>query len=274
MESYRALPKPLAEEFQSKLLREYANKKDNDIRTTLLLHNLRLVHAIAIRFVISDNPLRHLDDLFQEGSIGLLKAIETYDLEKGVFVSFAALNIKSAIYRYLTDRSSLVRLPDYKRAQLIDYIKVKEELNSTFEREPTEEELSKELSLSIGQIKELGFWRQGIKSLDEIVEGIEGVTIKDILQDENSSFEDSVINKVLGEQIIRYAQKNLSEIEFVVLILSFSEIEYTLSEIAQLIGKSLSRAEQLKKKALRKLRKIVFQGEAEHKKLLGLNKRL
>ncbi len=136
---------------------------DTDARNTLVNHNLRLVVYFAKKYVKEDNIL----DLIQEGSLGLLKAAEKYDPNRGFrFSTYAVFWIRLAMQRFLT-KDHVVRFPESVNRDLKKVNRAIGDLEQIMSREPTEEEVAAEMGLDVGRVHDVMTYRKGTVSFDQ-----------------------------------------------------------------------------------------------------------
>lgn len=227
------------------------NKKAIDI---LVEKNQRLIVLIARRH--ARNP-GMLDDLIQEGNIGLLKAIEGFDFTKGYkFSTYATWWITQAITRYIYNKSRNIRLPVNKHEKISKLKKARRKLLSELNREPTIEELSKELKCSKESIEDLYNIMSDTTSLNIIINEDEDTELGDII--DLSEDDDGLSNILMSDEVKALLGKcNLNERELFVIKHHFGlydGIPKTLEEIGKLLGLTRERVRQIKEGALKKIR--------------------
>jgi RNA polymerase sigma factor (sigma-70 family) len=217
--------------------------------------NLRLVVSVAKRYA-----RRGLDmaDLVQEGNLGLLRAIDGFEPERGVrFSTYAVWWIRQAISRALADQGRLVRLPLHLQETQARIAKATRELRAVLGREPQAAEVAAAAGLPPERIAEIaGIWREPI-SLDQPVGEEEEASLADMLPDHNEETPEQEVADRLTSTEVREALRSLSDRERQVLVLRFGLVdgrERTLAEVSKELGVTRERVRQIEGKALRKLR--------------------
>jgi RNA polymerase primary sigma factor len=232
-----------------------AAKGDSEAKKRLVEANLRLVISVAKRY---NGCGMTMLDLIQEGNIGLMKAADKFDYEKGFrFSTYATWWIKQSISRAVADQSRTIRVPVHI-AEMINRIrKTERELTSQLGHEPTVEDLAKALNLKEEEVKEMQSYMSDTSSLDVQVGDEEDTTIGSLIADNHAmNPEDSYINNSLHDMIIEIVD-TLSEREAEIIKLRFglnNGKPMTLEEVGQAYGLTRERIRQIEAKALRKLR--------------------
>jgi RNA polymerase primary sigma factor len=234
---------------------------DAAAREHMIKANLRLVVKIARDYENYGLPLL---DLISEGNIGLMKAVERFDPDKGAKLStYAAWWIKQAIKRALADQGKTIRLPVHVVDKLFHIRKAEARLVELFGREPTDQEIAEEIALKADQVREYRRASVAPTSLDaRLGSEDDSNRVADVVADPNAAapyqqvLEDSD-NAILGEVI-----RTLSPREQTILQLRFGlngEDERTLEEVGEQFGVTRERIRQIQDEALRKLRKRIQQ---------------
>jgi RNA polymerase primary sigma factor len=235
-----------------------AVKKGEQARCCMIRCNLRLVVSMALGYAGLGLPL---DDLVQEGSIGLMEAVERYDPDRGFrFATYAGWWIKQGIRRALTNKGRLVRLPAHVLQDLYRLRQTSKELESRFDRRPTSKELAENLGMRLTKIRQLlRLQRRRMLSLQMPV-GDEGDSeLADVIPNPNApAMEDVYAQHHLRQSVRDVVTSRLSPREQKVVAMRFGldgREGSTLKQIADALDLSRERVRQIEARALRRLRR-------------------
>ena len=244
----------LSLEEETELSERIANG-DEEAKNILAESNLRLVVSIAKRYV--GRGMLFLD-LIQEGNIGLMKAVEKFDANKGYkFSTYATWWIRQAITRAIADQARTIRVPVHMVETINKLSRFQRQLTLELNREPTDEELAKKMNIPVDKVREIIKIAQEPVSLDTPIGEEDDSHLGDFVKDERSmSPEEYTIHEMLKDEI-GDVLLTLTEREEQVLRLRFGLDDgscKTLEEVGQMFGVTRERIRQIEAKALRKLR--------------------
>jgi RNA polymerase primary sigma factor len=246
---------PLLKREEEITLAQGVDEGDKKCKDRLTKSNLRLVVSIAKKYM--GRGMSFLD-LIQEGNKGLIRAVEKYDWTKGFkFSTYATWWIRQAITRAIADQARTIRIPVHMVETINKLIRTQRKLMQDLGREPTDDEVAKELEIEPEKVREILKIAQKTTSLETPIGDDEDSLLGDFIPDDRQASPYEATSKQLMHENLEEALTSLSERESRVLRMRFGldgNKPLTLEEVGRVFGVTRERIRQIESKALRKLR--------------------
>ncbi|MEA1912820.1 MAG: RNA polymerase sigma factor RpoD/SigA [candidate division WOR-3 bacterium] len=239
---------------QEKELGRRARLGNGDAKKKLVEANLRFVVSVAKAYRNMGTPF---PDLINEGNVGLIKAAERFDEQRGVrFLSYAVWWIKQAIMKAVTEHIKSYRLPMSRAGKMLKVKKIREKVTREIGREPSVEEIAEELHMDVGKIEEAIKVAKHDISLDDTIKNTDDLEYLDIISEDVVTPEEEYYrNKFIND--IRESLDKLKPRDRKIIIYYFGmegRRPHTLEEIGRILEVSRERVRQLRNRALKQIR--------------------
>lgn len=245
-------------------LAEDAFERLSEVKNTFVQHNLKLVVAIAKDF---RNMGIAFQDLIQEGNIGLIRAVEKFEYQRGhKFSTYAVWWIRQALIRAIQNHSRTIRIPSHVHDTLLKYYRSYNALEKKLGRDPTTREISEDMGIEEERAEQLQRMVREPVSLEKEVPGTDSKKVKDIVADLNpvsplAGLDHSRLERASDDSIGQLCERERSILRWRFGLKG--EREHTLEEIGGKLGLSRERVRQLEARALAKLRHSEYRERLE-----------
>jgi len=248
---------PLLTFEQEQSLAKKIAQGDQDARGKMIEANLRLVVAIGKKYINRGLPF---SDIIEEGNLGLIRAVEKFQYQRGFkFSTYASWWIKQSIERAIVNQTRTIRLPVHIAEIVNSYMRATRQLTQKLGRDPSIDEVAKKMKVTIDKVRSISQVVRETYSLDMLIGDQEEDTLKDILQDTNAlspaSFSDDIRRREHIDDWLK--QLSVSEKKVVEMRFGLNDGEpMTLDSIGKEFGITRERVRQIETQALNKLRAI------------------
>ena len=246
---------PLLSAAHEAALAERIEQGDTNARNQLIEANLRLVVSLAKKYVGQGLTL---EDMIEEGNIGLIRAVSKFDYRKGFrFSTYAIWWIKQAITHAILENTHVVRLPLYIMEEVRRVKRMARQMYQESGQEPISAMIGQQLGISADRVSQLLIWAEKVLSLDAPLSEEEDNTLGDLIEDQHKQGPAELIDHRMLQERIQKILGQLSTRERQIIELRFGLVDdhdHTLEEVGEKLKVTRERVRQIEERAIRKLR--------------------
>jgi RNA polymerase nonessential primary-like sigma factor len=246
---------PLLTFEEEQALAKRVEEGDQEARGKMIQSNLRLVVSIGKRYINRGLPF---SDIIEEGNLGLIRAVEKFQYERGFrFSTYASWWIRQSIERAIANQVRIIRLPVHVAEMANAYSRTVRKLTQELGREPFNEEVAKKMKITLNRVRTLSQVTRETYSLDMLISGEGDETLKDVVSDENTPSPSATSDERLRSQYLGEWISGLPATERSVIEMRYGlnhTSQRTLDSIGRQFGITRERVRQIENQAIRKLR--------------------
>lgn len=259
----------LSVEQQKSLGHRYKENNDLEARELLINCNLRLVISVAVHY---KSRLKHFQilDVIQEGNLGLIRAVETYDPEQGAFTTYAVPWINQRITRGLTNKDNDIRKPVYIAKNTSKYLRLVENYIKKGLPLPSDEDICNILKITIGTLKRIrDSLKQNPVSLNKVIDDDGKNELQNFISVENHDY-DNILTQIVNDNLLLALKEVLSPLQYFVLYHRIlSDEQKTLEELASYLNITKERVRQIEVLIQKKLKPYMVENSSIFTKVLN-----
>lgn len=248
---------PLLSASEEIRLAKLAKKGDQASRRILIVSNLRLVVSVAKKYLYFGLPLL---DLIEEGNLGLMKAVDRFDPNRGCkFSTYATWWIRQAVTRSLSNQGRTVRIPVYITDNLSKYKRISDSLYKNKGRQPSSEEMAAAMDMKLAEIKRIELFADTVSPLENM-QSTDGSTFSDMPDYHEPASEDKALEQFTRDQEMDALMSQLSDRESTIMRYRYGLYDgkaHTLEETGKHFELTRERIRQIERDAMKRMRKFM-----------------
>lgn len=248
---------PLLSASEELRLAKLARKGDPAARRILIVSNLRLVVSIAKKYLYYGLPLL---DLIEEGNLGVMKAVERFDPNRGCkFSTYATWWVRQAVTRSLSNQGRTVRIPVYITDNLAKYKRIHDELYTKYGRTPTSAEMAKGMQIKVSDLKRIELFSETVSPLENI-QSTDAIDFTESVDATDAGGVDSAMKQFERDQEVEALMSLLSERETAIMRFRYGLDDghpHTLEETGRHFDLTRERIRQIERNAMKRMRKFM-----------------